>query len=209
MDLVLPYVSVDIDGEPRDPSAPDMGADEFVLDGGAVLDLKLEEISSPDARKCQDQETITISVTNNSPMAIQSFMVEWKILGLEQTPIPVTTFIEAGETLSIDVGNYNFAPNTYYDLEISLTEPNGLLDDNALDNTIINSYYYLSDATIQELQDDCDGTTDLFVKKKTDVTYEWSTGDSGYKIEEVNAGTYEVTVTDGNQCFLISSITID
>jgi hypothetical protein len=75
----LPYVTIDIDGEPRNPANPDMGADEFTP---SPYDLEANSIIQPPLTGCGygTQETIILKVRNlGSNNANGGFSVSYQV----------------------------------------------------------------------------------------------------------------------------------
>jgi hypothetical protein len=87
----LALVTDDIEGEPRDPLTPDVGADEFTQSNG--IDMQAVSLESPVAGKgCYGKEVVTIKVRNNSSVAID-FAVN---------PVTVTVNVTGATTATIN-----------------------------------------------------------------------------------------------------------
>ncbi len=137
----LPEVTVDIDGEPRNPTHPDIGADEinFLPD-----DIGITALLSP-ASDCElgNDVSVTVKIQNFSSSPISGFDVAYSING--QTPIvenigatqvPPGLSIDYIFTQNIDistVGNYEFSVYTSYNDDSNLdNDTTTLVVENAL-----------------------------------------------------------------------------
>lgn len=65
------------------------------------------------------------------------------------------------------------------------------------------------DVTDLVCQEDSTGSIDLTVSGGTEpYAFEWSTGDTTEDISNLPQGTYRVTITDANECFVVRSATV-
>ncbi len=93
---VLPEVSIDIDGESRSVTIPDIGADEFTP---SPYDIKAEAIINPESTNCglTNQESITLRIKNDGSATVNGgFSATYKV-GVN-TPVtePIADTIQAG-----------------------------------------------------------------------------------------------------------------
>ncbi|MFT6815365.1 MAG: hypothetical protein ACJAZ3_001272 [Sphingobacteriales bacterium] len=70
--IKLPYVTEDFDGEPRDETAPDIGADEFIVD---LFDLAVTDISTI---KTGNLLEIALEMTNNGRSSLIDSQVQFQ-----------------------------------------------------------------------------------------------------------------------------------
>lgn len=91
-------ITTDIDGEARDASTPDIGADEYSASG---LDLMIADITNPVAGCDLTNENVTISIYNNEVNDITDpFDVSYQIIGSSNVVTEnITTDVLSGDTL--------------------------------------------------------------------------------------------------------------
>lgn len=206
---VLSDVVVDIDGEVRDATTPDIGADEFDLDLSSLVDLELMSIQYHNNDPCDLLDPIQILVTNHSTFLITSFDLEWWLNESFMGKTTISENIEANNSKTIDVGNYPFAANTTYNLRFKLSLPNGETDNDLSNNELTQDYTHFNVLQVyQEKDTSCSDTYTLYVRNQPRATVSWSTGENTNFIN-VPAGTYSVTVISANGCSLTRSIVVE
>lgn len=206
---VLSDVVVDIDGETRDVTTPDIGADEFDLDQSSLVDLRLTSIKYQNNDPCNLLDPIKILVSNLSTFPITSFDLEWWLNETFMGKKAISENIEAKGSKVIDVGNYSFATNTTYNLRFILSLPNGETDNNVSNNALIQDYTHFNVLEVyQEKDTSCSDTYTLYVKNQPGATIFWSTGESTNFIT-ASKGTYSVTVVSANGCSITRSVLIE
>lgn len=205
-----PFVTDDIDGQPRNLTTPDIGADEFDLDPNSFQDIAILGPVSPDTTSCLLENQIEVAVVNHSVFPITSFVIYWQLFDQVMNTMTVTTPIPPGDTINVVLGNYDFNHNTGYNLYFEATLPNNEPDDFPFDNEYAFTYYHLNDLTIYERPvSDCTTDKELNIKSFPCETVVWSTGETTRLITVSSPGTYSVTVTTNGGCVLTDSITIN
>ncbi|MFK7948556.1 MAG: CARDB domain-containing protein, partial [Saprospiraceae bacterium] len=137
-----PFASVpdDIDGESRNPTNPDIGADEFSTnqDDAGVL-----AISGPTKPFPVGVNPVFVSVVNNGTNDLDSVRVNWTVNGVQQPTLYYTTTIGSATTTdSIQIGTYDFLRDTAYTITVWTSMPNGNADfDTSNDTTSVNNLY--------------------------------------------------------------------
>ena len=119
-------VTVDIDGDLRDPVSPDIGADEFVL---ANDDAGISDLPGINAL-CPGLSDITATVANYGLVNLDSVVINWEVNGILQTPYTYATTIPVGGTADVVIGTYNLLSTGVYDFTVWTTLPNGNVDPN-------------------------------------------------------------------------------
>ena len=200
-------VSDDIDDELRDPTNPDIGADEISFLSGDIAVTAISGISS--GCGLPDSVQITIALANNGTDPQTGFDVTLVVDG------DTTTETFAGNIGSGANANHIFA--TYYDFTTigaySLKAWSSLGGDinafNDTSTTTINNYpppviTVTNDTTV------CGGTS-VQLMATGGVNFFWSTGVTGPSITVApNITTlYTVTVTDVNGCMGVDSVTVN
>ncbi len=134
----IPLLSVptDIDGNLRDTLTPDIGADEFILianDAGVVA------LVSPVIACPGDTSAIMVKIKNFGTDSLKTFTVNWSVNGVLQTPVNIQDTILFNATKDLTIGSYVFNIGQLYDLKFWTTSPNGLLDGNPLNDTLLKT----------------------------------------------------------------------
>ncbi|MCF8296180.1 MAG: lamin tail domain-containing protein [Saprospiraceae bacterium] len=116
-------VTDDIDGEARDATTPDIGADEYLLvanDAGVT--------AMAPAAPCAGSNVISATIKNYGIAVLNNVVVNWSVNGVTQTPFSYTTPIAIGAEVSVPIGSYTFAAGVSYNLIFWTTLPNGVAD---------------------------------------------------------------------------------
>ncbi|WP_431165113.1 hypothetical protein [Tenacibaculum halocynthiae] len=208
--LVVANVNEDIDGEVRDTTNPDIGADEFDMNYATYLDLEITDIITPTLTPCDNSEVL-IAIKNNSKTPVNSFEVEAAVNDFRGNVEVYNMTIEPNETIQLSLNNFSIIPNTQYDkIEFFVSKPNELLDHNYSNNhkSILN-VFQLKDVKIVTENSKCVGSKDLVVPLIQGVSLLWSTGETTNRISVDQPGTYTVTITDQQGCQTSNSITIN
>lgn len=133
-------VPLDIDGEARDLSHPDMGADEFILPDN---NLEFLALINPTQKICKGTEPIKVALRNQGQNTVTSFKVYWKRNGVVQPPYNWSGTLLQGayDTLTIDNSNFG-TDDSSYTIRVWLTDPNGQLDtDRTNDSSLVYTTY--------------------------------------------------------------------
>lgn len=208
--ITLSSVTDDIDGELRNLSAPDIGADEFEIDSSAYYDLHLYAILQPDTTVCTAPDSLIIRIINKSNFAMNSFDVKWSLYGVTQDSSNYVMNIPAGDTVNLTITAFNFVPNTYYEFDFEVLLPDGNPDNYFNDNTMSIQYQHLDHARIgQRSRPDCTTDSELYITTSRRNSVLWSTGETTSSIVSSGPGTYSVTVTDQYGCTATDSIVVN
>lgn len=208
--ISLADVLVDIDNEPRDLIAPDIGADEFDIDSTTLFDIQLVNIFQSDTTSCEHVDSLIFEVINHSNFQIDSFEVKYSLFGLLIDTVTVFNFIQPYDTIHVNLGAFDFAPNTYYEFEFEISKPNGQLDNNYNNNTKLIQYSYLDNAEIfKKTNSACNDNIELYIKEFHRESVIWSNGSTQNSIIISNPDTYSVTVIDNKGCTVSDTIIID
>lgn len=133
-------VSDDIDGEARDPAVPDIGADEIFTD---ALDASLVAIASPVPPFPPGLRNVWVRIGNNGTTTLTSLDLEWGVNGAGQATYNWTGSLPSGQVSdSINIGSFDFLPNTAYTLKVWTSNPNSGIDEEPANDTIIVSNLY-------------------------------------------------------------------
>ncbi len=130
-------VDHDFDGDTRDPSTPDIGADEYMLLGedAGVTALVAPVYSCPG-----DSAAVIVKITSLGVDTLFSYTLNWKVNGVLQTPITYNDTLLFSQFSNQYIGKFPFAFGIDYQLEMWTSMPNGVVDLNSANDTLIASY---------------------------------------------------------------------
>ena len=183
--MPLPYVNVDIDGQTRSTSTPDLGADEFTP---APIDLTTISLLSP-GESCglTSAETVSMKIMNfgvNTITAGQTIQVHYKI---NNNPTVTESLTFGGNLLSLANTSYTFNTkanlrdsNTYVIKTWTTITGDGNLENDTLtsviDNPVVQNFTWVEDFESMIV-----GTSDRFTRGwRTPETANnsWTVGES-------------------------------
>lgn len=128
----LAYVSIDYDGQTRNGSTPDIGADEF---DPITRDVAITSIDSPNYFNPGIRD-VYVRIQNIGANRITKSRINWSVNGTNQTQYVWTGTLNSGNTSSlIKIGSFNFAANTPYNLVAYTLLPNDSVDLNVANDT--------------------------------------------------------------------------
>ncbi len=131
-------VTDDIDGDPRD-AFPDIGADEFEL---SSLDAELLAIANPSLPFSPGLQPVQLLIRNSGQTALTSVSIGWEVNNITQTASNWTGTVETGDSVLVDLEDFNFEAGTFYEIKAWTSSPNGGVDDDTSSDTITVSELY-------------------------------------------------------------------
>lgn len=132
----LSLISDDYDGDTRNATTPDIGADEFTPPAN---DAGISSINSPNGSYCAGKQSIIVTLTNYGTNTLTSATINWSINGTTQTAYNWTGSLSSGSWTQVTIGTYTFSSGTTYSMKSWTTKPNGTTDgNNANDTSFIN-----------------------------------------------------------------------
>ncbi|NUM31917.1 MAG: right-handed parallel beta-helix repeat-containing protein [Bacteroidetes bacterium] len=131
-----PYsgITKDIDGESRNSSTPDIGADEFklkTLDAGIV-----DRIRVTPGTKC-----LKVVLKNFGSNTLTSAKIDWKLNGVSKTQVNWSGSLAKGDTDIVCLGNVNFLKDSLYLLKAWTSAPNSGTDSLSDNDTLLTDFY--------------------------------------------------------------------
>lgn len=131
---------LDIEGQSRDTLTPDIGCDEFNL---FTDDVGLLSISYPSMPFPAGLNTVYIKFINNGVDTLTAMEVNWEVDSVTQPTYFWTGLLpSAGTYDSLDIGTYDFSPGTYHHIKVWVSQPNGVPDQLAANDTLsVDSLY--------------------------------------------------------------------
>ncbi len=99
----LTEVTDDIDGQTRNATTPDIGADEFDI---PVTDIGVSFNNGKEVT-CTGTRSITARVTNYGAASVSGFNITLTIDGADQSPINVPTVLAVGSYVDVSLGSFS------------------------------------------------------------------------------------------------------
>jgi parallel beta-helix repeat protein len=136
----FPEVLTDIDGQFRNPTMPDIGADEFLT---ANNDAGVFSIDSPRKPFASGVQPVHVTLFNNGLDTLESVQVQWTVNGVAQPPFNWTGNLLSGTQMdSVAIGNFVFVIGIPYSIRAWTTLPNGMTDADVTNDTVqVNNLY--------------------------------------------------------------------
>lgn len=131
--LPVAGVTLDIDGQPRDPLTPDIGADEFTPQPDNAKLLRTD-LAFP---VCPGNTPVNVKIRNVGSNAITSMNIKWKVNNVMQPAVAWTGNIASGDSSAFTLaGSYTFMRGQVYDVKIWTDSVNNTTDPQASNDTI-------------------------------------------------------------------------
>jgi len=126
-------ITKDIDGETRNASTPDIGADEFVP---LSIDAGVSKLISPPLNFRADTLDIIVVVNNFGIDTIKNLTIQGKINKDTLTRVKITRKLASGDTAHVKIGSYIFKTDSIYNIYSWSTLPNGVNDPKKSNDTL-------------------------------------------------------------------------
>lgn len=135
------WINKDFDGENRNLTNPDIGADEF---NSPANDAGIVGIISPALMVNPGISPVKVKLINGGMNNLTSVTIHWKVNNVVQTPFSWTgNLVSNAIDTNVVLGNFNFSNGTYT-LKIWTSQPNGQTDGFAFNDTLSqNSLIYI------------------------------------------------------------------
>jgi hypothetical protein len=123
----LPAVTIDFDGEPRDPETPDIGADEFLPE---ARDVGVLNFVSPVryVPYCDGPPEVIVTIKNYGSDIVHSLDVLLEINGVLETTVSWTGTLAYLEEATVNLGTFPLVDAEAYLLRAYTQAPNGQPD---------------------------------------------------------------------------------
>ena len=126
-------ITKDIDGETRNSTTPDIGADEFTPPS---LDAGVTKLFSPGSLYMADTLNVDVIVTNFGLDTIKKVTVQIKINNDTLARKIFTRTFPSGDTIHVRLGQYIFKNDSIYKLTVWSSLPNGATDQKKSNDTL-------------------------------------------------------------------------
>jgi hypothetical protein len=125
-------ITTDIDGDNRNSTHPDIGADEFVL---LVNDAGISELVSPSI-PCPGTSTgIQVKLENYAIAAMTGVKINWSVNGSLQSQYTYSGSLGIGADTTLSIGSMTFAQDSQYNFKFWTSQPNNTTDGNSVNDT--------------------------------------------------------------------------
>ena len=131
----IPYkaITIDIDGDTRDQTNPDIGADEFFP---IANDAGISNLDSPIVF-CAGKQFVRATFQNFGYDTIKNVDILWQVNGSTQSTYNWTGKLAPGESSpSINLGSFTFNSNTAYKFKVWTKNPNNSNDGKNINDTL-------------------------------------------------------------------------
>jgi len=134
--VAIPGITQDIDGNPRDPVNPDIGAREY---DRCLTDAGINAVANPANPLTGGNQEVIVQLQNQGTATLTSVVLNWSVNGVDQPSNPWNGNITEGAKLLISIGSFNFQPGLLYKIKAWTSQPNNSGDCNHLNDTIVSS----------------------------------------------------------------------
>jgi parallel beta-helix repeat protein len=134
-------LTLDIDGNSRSATAPEIGADEVIA---ANNNTGVDAVVSPTAPLTAGTQDVVVRIKNYGGNTLTSANVSYKVNGGTAKTIAWTGSLAPCDTISVyftGANQYNFASGGSYSIKAYTDGPNGTTDANANNDTVTTSTY--------------------------------------------------------------------
>ena len=116
-----------------------------------ILDIGVVAITSPSATTMEGEQEINISILNFGNIEIEEALIDWSINGEAQEMYTYNDDLLEGQSDNITLDTYYFEAGNTYEIEVTISEPNGAVEDEEMDNnTFSKTIEVVEDLTIEE-----------------------------------------------------------
>jgi gliding motility-associated-like protein len=126
-------ITTDIDGNPRNPSNPDIGAKEY---NPCAPDAGINGIASPVNPLSGGDQQVSVLLQNQGSSILNSVQVNWSVNGSVQAAYPWSGNLPAGANIIVPIGIFNFQAGLLYTIKAWTTNPNNSVDCDPVNDTI-------------------------------------------------------------------------
>ncbi|MBW8048926.1 MAG: T9SS type A sorting domain-containing protein [Cytophagales bacterium] len=187
--MPIALVTDDIDGHPRDPSTPDIGADEFFCEPPAF------NVSASDP--CLGDSTVFTNLTTGVEPG-STFSWDFDNDG----------FVDYSSGNPNETIKYLYAAPDTHTVQLIVSQIAGCID-TFIFSAIVHTFPLLNITSQGAYCDSANGEATVSAVSGTPpYTYYWSTGSTATTITGLNLGLYTITVNDAKNCAVIDTVNI-
>jgi parallel beta-helix repeat protein len=137
-DIADPIAAItdDIDGDIRNASTPDIGADEYEP---LNEDAGITAFNGPLGPCSGTLSNIEVTLFNYGLDTLNNVTIEWEVNGIAQTSFNFGGDLISAIDTNLIIGTYTFTAGTTYDIKIWTSNPNGVIDLNNNNDTLLHT----------------------------------------------------------------------
>lgn len=128
-------IDFDIDGNPRNPITPDIGAKEY---DPCHPDAGVNRIVEPVSPLTIGLNDVVVLLQNQGSASLSSVMIHWQVNDELQPAFPWTGDLSAGMNTEVSLGQFDFQSGVLYSIKAWTSLPNGETDCNPYNDTIVS-----------------------------------------------------------------------
>jgi hypothetical protein len=178
------------------------------------LDASLEGFVGISDSVCEGTVPVTVILKNNSPVTFTSATFNWEINSSAQPLVNWTGNLLPGEMTNVDLGTFLAADGTTYNIDVIVSEPNGISDIMDFNNSICLVNLFTIPAPDVNLGNDTiiGMNTNITLDAGPGTSYNWSTGENTQTIvvdsTGIGVGTTIIWVEVTNEFGCVGTDTI-
>ncbi len=177
-------ITTDIDGEIRNTTTPDIGADEFTP---VANDAGFTQIVSPTTACPGSAVNIVVALRNYGADTLFNCKLNWTVNGVLQSQTTYNGSLAPGASANTVIGSYTFSYGTTYNINAWPSLPNSVTDgNNTNDTTSLTAFSTSMSAGNYTIG----GTSPDFATITSAVTYMQNYGVCGPVVFNIATGTY-------------------
>jgi len=130
--LGIPGIETDIDGTPRDPEHPDIGAKEY---NPCEVDAGINDLVSPQSPLSGGTEDVRVILQNQGTENLTSVTINWQVNEVVQNSFTWAGNLAQIANTEINIGQFDFQAGELYTIKAWTTNPNNTSDCNNANDT--------------------------------------------------------------------------
>ncbi|MEI6765153.1 MAG: right-handed parallel beta-helix repeat-containing protein [Bacteroidota bacterium] len=187
----LPQVTTDIDGQTRNATTPDIGADEWNIPPNDAGITSINQLMT----LCHGGDSVFVVLKNYGATTLTSVTINWSVNSVAQTPYSWTGSLAPNASIGpFSLGYYQFNIGTQFTITASTSNPNGLVDPFLFNDQSQLTTQYVSMSGTYTIG----GVNPDFATFGTAVTALTTYGVCGPVTFDVRNGTYTESINIGN-----------
>ena len=127
--------------------------DDFTWTEKKPNDAAISSIDQPSGIFDAGQKDVLVTLKNNGTSELTEAAIEWEVDGAAQTTKSWTGSLGTNATEQVNLGSYDFSDGGNFTITANVTQPNGVSDENNLNDTVSTSVYANAPLTTPHTED--------------------------------------------------------